>query len=278
NKPFLRWTQSYGPFTGMINRYLAKKDLSHQEVVFCRGDITKETVEKLLPGKKVFSFPDVATVLPYSKSDGIEHLKYKYGLAEKFVSISASSKMYAQPENNRRLTKSYQDVVVNLCDYVSNEHDLSILMVPYSISPNNSNPKRNDLALAKLVASNCKASLAVIEEDLSPSLLKSIIAASHIHVGARYHSVVAALSSGVPCVSIAWHVKYKEIMAMYGMESLTWHFRQDRVEKLYASVSQVIEHASTIRAHLERKQKNIQNLVEENTREFIKVLNKALKG
>jgi coenzyme F420 hydrogenase subunit beta len=38
-------------------------------------------------------------------------------------------------------------------------------------------------------------------------------------VAARYHTVVAALSSGVPVISLSWHDKYRALMRLFGQEA-----------------------------------------------------------
>ena len=39
------------------------------------------------------------------------------------------------------------------------------------------------------------------------------------YIGARYHSLIASLSSGVPSIALSWHPKYKDLMDLYGEPS-----------------------------------------------------------
>ena len=56
----------------------------------------------------------------------------------------------------------------------------------------------------------------VAESD--PKKLKSFLGASRFVIGSRFHSIVAALSYGVPCVVIGWAHKYRELLADFGQE------------------------------------------------------------
>ena len=48
--------------------------------------------------------------------------------------------------------------------------------------------------------------------------LKRALAECEAVVSPRYHSCVAALSAGVPLLTLGWHYKYQELMALYGQD------------------------------------------------------------
>jgi len=53
---------------------------------------------------------------------------------------------------------------------------------------------------------------------MSSKQLKNVIASCEVIVASRYHSCVAALSSGVPTLVIGWHYKYEELLHWYGQD------------------------------------------------------------
>jgi polysaccharide pyruvyl transferase WcaK-like protein len=54
--------------------------------------------------------------------------------------------------------------------------------------------------------------------DLSGPELKAILGGCDAIVSSRYHSLVAALSMGVPCLAVGWHHKYHELFRLFGLE------------------------------------------------------------
>jgi len=54
--------------------------------------------------------------------------------------------------------------------------------------------------------------------SITSTELKENIARLDVMVASRYHSCVAALSSGVPVLVIGWHNKYEELLELYGQE------------------------------------------------------------
>jgi polysaccharide pyruvyl transferase WcaK-like protein len=47
---------------------------------------------------------------------------------------------------------------------------------------------------------------------MSSTELKNVIASCEVIIASRYHSSVAALSSGVPTLVVGWHYKYEELL------------------------------------------------------------------
>lgn len=96
----------------------------------------------------------------------------------------------------------------------------------------------------------------LVEDDLSPIELKSLISLAYFHIGARYHSVVAALSSGVPAISISWHPKYKDLMRAYGTEDFV-------IEDISTFPRALVENMLANRHELAKQIKDAHKQVEE---------------
>lgn len=225
-KTFLAWTQSYGPFSNYLIKLLAKIDLSSQPIIFCRGKGCQRDVLELLPQKKSLSFPDVAITLSYDPLFGNEYITKifdSHGIAKNLITISPSAVIYSKTTYKKELNLHVIEVAA-LCQYLS-ETGYQVLLVPHTYRKGRPVPEICDYAVCLQIQNNLKSKnieIPIIEEDLSPQQLKSIISCAYIHIGARYHSVVAALSAQVPAISLAWHSKYLDLMSFYGFGSFVY--------------------------------------------------------
>ncbi len=271
-RQMVAWTQSYGPFSTTPVRIFARQDLSRQRTIFCRGDDCLAAVKQLLPKAKAMSFPDVAVTLPFDKSWGRTYLAAHFFSSAPFVTFSPSAVMYS-----RDVKSGSENGHVMQCREISTQlikRGYSVLLVPHTLRPAQHDPKVCDLAVADIIhklVNNPQVML--VNEDLSPIKLKSIIANADFHVGARYHSVVAALSTGVPAISLSWHPKYRDLMRTYGVEEFVFEGSGDDI--LWALLEKIDLEKAGLRKDLHVIQKKIVSKVRENARLFCEFL---LKG
>ncbi len=78
------------------------------------------------------------------------------------------------------------------------------------------------------------------------AVLKSFVASSRFLVGSRFHSIVAALSSGVPAVALGWAHKYDLLASDFGVPDLI-HRETDGEEHLLALCDELLDPASNER-------------------------------
>lgn len=267
-KKMYAWTQSYGPLTTSAVRLCARMDLKRQPIVFCRGDDCRDAVKALLPDSRALSFPDVAITLPYDRDSGRSLLKI-FSLANApFVTLSPSAVMYAR--SNTQAGNTHVEECISICRNVL-DLGYSILLVPHTVRPSAPDPRRCDREVARLVHEGAAdEKIQLLEEDLSPVQLKSIIANAQFHIGARYHSLVAALSTGVPSISISWHPKYRDLMRAYGQERFT--LEEQGEETASSLIDTLVTDLNASRQIIHGEQEELAAEVYENARLFCELL------
>lgn len=272
SRPMLAWTQSYGPLTTQAVRFFARLDLQRQPIIFCRGDDCLNAVKELLPDAKVMSFPDVAVTLPHDKNWGAQYLSSHFSLQRPLVTLSPSAVMYARHSASEGANNHIRQSI-EICGKLI-AMGYRVLLVPHTLRPSHPDPMACDLAVAKIIYRLVDDSnVQLVEEDLSPSELKSIIANAEFHVGARYHSIVAALSSGVPAISISWHPKYRDLMRNYEMDEYV--LEEQDVDRLTTMLKRIITHKEQLKLQLLRQQIRVAQHVKENARLFDELLKKS---
>ena len=220
-KKFVGWTQSYGPFTTPWIRAMAKLDLGSQEVIFCRGEDCVSVIKALLPNSNAVSYPDVAIILNYDKEKGRIYLTEKMNLTEheKLVTVSPSAVLYSKSVGQSSSNKHVQELRAVCIRLIGSGY--RVLLVPHTYRVGSENPNLCDYVVSKFVADGLEG-VDLVTENLSPIDLKSIISNAYIHIGARYHSLVASLSTGIPSISLSWHSKYKDLMREFSLDEYVY--------------------------------------------------------
>lgn len=279
NKPYLAWTQSYGPFSNMLVKFLAKLDLARQPIIFCRGATTLEKVKEILPDKKLYSFPDVAVVLNYDAEWAKNYVRKIFDTQNinNFISLSPSSVLYAMTHGNGFENKHILDMIDIIGHLLSNSHP--VCLAPHTLRVHHSDPKKCDYAVSKIIKDHFRDEprVILINDDLSPVELKSIISLAKVHLGGRYHSIIAALSAGVPSLSLSWHYKYDDVMEQFGLNEYIY-LENDSSDSthLIQLTDKLLEEEKTIRKNLIKKQEEFNTLIDKNTKLFLNT--SCLKG
>ena len=280
HKKLLAWTQSYGPFSSPLTRLLSKWDLGGQPAVFCRGKNSQENVMQLLPGKKTYCFPDVANLLDFDKDWGVHYVQNLFPTDFDFnrlITISPSAVIYTKTRRKNGDAAHVKNLL-HLCNHLF-EKGYAILLVPHTFRPRRHYPEICDYAVSRIIfdrlkSNNLKSNFVIVRDNLSPMQLKSIIATAAGHVGARYHSLIASLSSGVPSISLSWHHKYGDLMAQYHTEEFVFsEIESAAPSRLTLMFDHMIENSEQIKTILKRQQNNISLQVEENTKLFVDLIN-----
>jgi colanic acid/amylovoran biosynthesis protein len=76
--------------------------------------------------------------------------------------------------------------------------------------------------------------------DADPFALKAFIGRSRFLVGSRFHSIVAAFSTGVPGVALGWAHKYEALASDFGVPELQ-HRATDDIDHLVSLVDQLCD-------------------------------------
>tara|TARA_B100000131_G_scaffold89957_1_gene86634 strand:- start:6368 stop:7555 length:1188 start_codon:yes stop_codon:yes gene_type:complete len=200
--PYILLAQSIGPFTK--TKFLAKRIINKAALVTAREQLTNKNLNAI-GIEPVPVTADTAFLLdrePFIDPFGTKN-KLRFGL-----SLSSLAEQKHQ-EKGRNILNDISLAFLEL-DSIG---DIEILGIPHVTGPK---PDKDDrIVLHKLADSGLPIK---VLEDLSPSSLKSAIASCDIHIGARMHSNIAALSSAVPTIALSYSHKSAGIMKEFSLE------------------------------------------------------------
>ena len=207
NKPIILWGASIGPFAKNKNiETIMAKHLSNMSLITVRETLSEEYVKKNLSLQNTMLFPDSAFSLQPKHVD----LKSFWPIVNQDRVVGLNVSPYLQ-----RFGDDSADYVNEFCRFIEaliTEHNCSVLLIPHVIV--RSNALEDDLSILRKIymqLNHLTAKVSLIEYQYDSAQIKYIIGNCKYFIGARTHSTIAALSSFIPTLSIAYSVKARGI-------------------------------------------------------------------
>jgi polysaccharide pyruvyl transferase WcaK-like protein len=209
--------QTYGPYRHPLARVLAGYLLRRSHTVIARDEASFAVARALAPDHPRLSrSPDVAFSL--HASPPTRDLQPPPGT----IGINVNGLMYHGGYTRQNMfglridyPRFLQDTIQGLL--AASPHE--VWLIPHTFAPVGdveSDPEAARRVHAALPAP-LRARVRVIEAELDCHQLKGLIARCDFFLGSRMHACIAALSQGVPCVGVAYSMKFKGVFATVGM-------------------------------------------------------------
>jgi colanic acid/amylovoran biosynthesis protein len=117
------------------------------------------------------------------------------------------------------LKMNYRTFVTELATQLLATQPGILLLIPHTYSPPGSVESDNDAnrLLKESLPAALQARVRIVTGDYDAHQLKGIIGRCGFFVGSRMHSCIAALSQGVPCVGVAYSMKFRGVFESVGM-------------------------------------------------------------
>ncbi len=241
-KPVIKYTAAMGPFHKKWNRCFARYYLNKcVDVILARDEITKKAIEALGVKTPVQLSPDTAFLLSTNESDLSRHYQnILQTMPLVCLSVSYQAKNRAQSEEH------YLNTMAQFAKKIISDCRVHVIILPNEVSSGILDDTQIAEKIAEL-ANDKNCSVAHIE-NYTAQEIKGIINLSDIVVAARYHTIVAALSLGIPTLAIGWHHKYVSLLALFeqeeqlcNIENLSIGDLEEKFKKLWDSRSSVKE-------------------------------------
>ena len=202
-KPIVLAPQTYGPFKSGWSQFLANPHIRLAKAAFSRDELSMQVMERAGLSDSLELASDVALKLPYSKPEPKrEQSKNKIGFNISGLLMNGG---YTQ-KNQFRLRVDYPKLVETITDYFSNRDDCELHLVPHVLSRDQQ--IEDDYRACEAIQQRFPATVLAPYFE-TPSKAKSYIAGMDFFLGARMHSCIAAFSSGVPVVPMAYSRKFE---------------------------------------------------------------------
>ena len=203
--PIVFSPQTIGPFNSAMARVVAKKTLSGLESIFVRDNMSKKCCDELGLTVPIHEVIDVAFALPYAKPDVKPNSVIKFGM-------NVSGLLYHGGYNRKNyfgLTFDYKQYIDNLVERITGMNGVELHLIPHVI---HKDPVEDDYEVCRALSEEHESAI-LAPRFASPIEAKSYISGMDFFTGARMHATIAAISSGVPVVPVAYS---RKVNGLYG--------------------------------------------------------------
>jgi polysaccharide pyruvyl transferase WcaK-like protein len=213
-KPMIKYTSDFGPLEARWNRFFARFWLGHWvDAIVCRTETSYRCLTEIgISSDKLLVAPDTGFLMEPAHTHAVERALTVVGERPR-IAIGVSHQIRRQ----FRTPAEYDSLINSLVHHVACRRGFGVLVIPNEL---HERADVDDLVIARSVvqdASNPRVAL-VDSAQLSGPELKAVLGKCDAIVSSRYHSLVAGLSMGVPCLAMGWHHKYHELFRLFNIE------------------------------------------------------------
>lgn len=249
-------TCSYGPATRAFDRKAAAyASRWFFDVMVAREQGSAQRMRELVGGKRgeqLAVAPDVANLMPVpcvAREDDLVGLVVSYKMEQEWV----------------RTDVGYIDCMVALIKHVQSARHCRIILIPNQDGGLAGRPlRRGDTAVARDIVARIGETerVSMVETLGRPALeCKKMIARCALVVSPRYHACVAALTAGVPLLTLGWHEKYVELSSLYGQRRWMLRAEDCSIETVVRTFDELYEVRDVVATEIGSKGKGVKSLV-----------------
>lgn len=246
-KPYCFLPQTIGPFENTSLKKKAVESLAKADLVIARDQQSFDFVKTLLPNQKnVIENIDVAFFLPYERKE-FDNSKIHVGLN---VSSLLWNGGYSK-KNQFGLQIDYQLLVKKIINMFLINGNVVLHLVPHVIV--GYHHIENDYEVSyNLWKEFSNKNLVLAPFFMSPCDAKGYISGLDFFMGARMHSTIAAISSGVPVIPMAYSRKFNGLF----LDTLKYNhvadLRNSQINTLVSFINQAFLNRNEIKDEIKR--------------------------
>lgn len=240
--PVVLAPQSYGPFGNQRQIRAVVRVLHNLDAVFVREDVSMKLLTSLGASPKVLRRAVDSGFAFESQSTPVWQQQFALDPATTLVGMTA--RRWLQPAAQAQYERA-----LSLTAKFIHSSGFQVVLVPQVTARIQQD---DDRVVQSRIAAQCTSErLPIHIVDLSGyGEVKALYTGLHFHIGTRFHSVIFALTSFVPCIAIEYEYKTGGIMRELGLERWVIPIAEVTPERLQALFSDLVREAETYRAYL----------------------------
>lgn len=241
-RPIVLWGASVGPFSAMpdYEQYM-NSHLRKVTGIFARESATVEYLESIGVTRNVYPVADPAFLM-----DAIQP-KEKISIEKGAIGINLSPLM-AKFVTGGDLER-WTNIAAAIIAEVARRTESQVYLISHVTNPNSNDHTFMQRALSLIPGEN--ENIKLVQPTYNAAETKWIISQMALFAGARTHSTIAALSSGVPTLSFAYSIKAQGINRdIFGHANYCMESNDLDSEAVASRVVSMLDEAAMIREDL----------------------------
>jgi colanic acid/amylovoran biosynthesis protein len=222
-KPMATVATDVGPFTSRLTRYLARFVLNRFDVLVLREKTSYDYCRRLgLSKPKIYLAADPAFLLEPVAREQVQSILLKEGItrgSKPFIGFSPSwlaMERYAFFDSAGAEEKriKYVELMAAMIDYVVDRLGATVCFIPHVAGSKLWGGRKDDREVCHRIYEQVrnKQGVRLLRGEYLPDEIKGITGSCDMFIGCRMHSVIAAVSLGVPALTIACGDKFYSII------------------------------------------------------------------
>lgn len=264
-KPVVICAQSVGPFNTRLSRFIARFVINNVNLVTVREELSEDYLKKLGIGKPGLAVSaDFAFLLPPVSLYEAQKLlaKEKISSGNRIIAglvLSEIISKWTSPDlaNSTEKYHFYIKTMAQVADYFVEQYNVDVVLMPQCFGDY---ARHDDGAAMRRVYQkvNHKDHVFMVTGDYVPAEIRGIISQCSMIVTAKMHAAIAAVSTFVPAVVMAYSFKTRGIFGKkLGLNDAILDVREytssDFLPALKQKVDFVWANRSAIRSDLKRR-------------------------
>ena len=213
NKPVVLWGASVGKFDK--KPFLIPKlqnHLSRMNTIYVREKISYKYLKEILNLDNIKITCDPAFALDIEKNNTIDNLINTINKNNQCIGINLSNLIFKFINRDIDISMEIKKLVYEI-NQIFNMH---VILIPH-VWENQGYDAKDDYQLLKEIFNECvkdNLNISLAPKNLNALQIKYLISKCKIFIGARTHSLIAALSLNIPAISLSYSIKSEGINEM----------------------------------------------------------------
>lgn len=268
--PVVKLSQGLGTYDHPVTRAVGKWMLGKCLRVFARGQESLRMATDVGLGTVLGYAPDIAFLYEPSHSLSDENPDYSESVAADLarrkadggrVFILSVSAVVEKKVN--AAGKDYASEMAAIVDAML-ERGLTVVLLPNANREGVASRHNNDIPVVEAVLSavqhpDAAKRVVPLRRGLNAGGLREVIREADYMVASRFHAMIAGLALGVPTLVLGWSHKYREILAMFGLQDWAYDFSELDVNVLVRRIDELIDDAPAIRESIGNNIQRVNN-------------------
>ncbi|MDV4343092.1 polysaccharide pyruvyl transferase family protein [Methanoculleus sp. YWC-01] len=244
-KPLAIWGASVGPFDTMpdYERYMSHH-LREVPGIFARESVTIGYLKSIGVTENVYPVADPAFLMDPVKPEGIEDV---LPIDEEAIGLNLSPLMAKYVSGGD--IDAWTTLTASIIESVAKKIGVPVYLIPHVTNPGSNDHEFMQRALSLIKDRN--GNITLVPPEYNAAETKWIISRMALFAGARTHSTIAALSSGIPTLSFAYSIKAQGINRdIFGHTDYCMEPTDLGAEAVVSRVTSILDESATIRNDL----------------------------